>query len=327
MTAWLMYLGEEAKRVGGGYDDNPSTHYSWDSRVPNAAHVQVGDTIVLWDGDALLGLSVIEDITTGTGTKDLSSCPTCGKADIAARKTMTPKYRCWTTSCKAEFDEPAVETVPVVTYRSRYEAGWVDLRGHVPAKELRALCEEPKSQNALRRLRWDDFRTRVETGKNATPLDIVDNTRKVIAGGHSTRTVRARNGQAAFRSTLLEDFGEVCAFLGPMPAAVLEAAHLYSYAANGKHHTYGGLLLRRDVHRLFDLGRIAINPHTLTLDVAPDTRGYPDYDKLHGQPLTVPVTNAHKKWIVEHWAMHRADAILIPGQSANTPTSSAPMPA
>ncbi|MDH6607310.1 hypothetical protein M2164_002945 [Streptomyces sp. SAI-208] len=316
MTAWLMYLGAQAKRVGEGYDDNPSTHYSWDSRVPNAAHVQVGDTIVLWDGETLLGLSVIEDIATGTDNKDLSSCPECGKADIAERKTMTPKYRCWTKTCKAEFDVPAVETVPVTTYRARYEAGWIDLRGHVSAPELRALCEEPKSQNALRRLRWDDFRARVETGKNATPLNVADNTRKVIAGGHSTRTVRARNGQAAFRATLLEQFGDVCAFLGPMPAAVLEAAHLYSYAANGKHHTYGGLLLRRDVHRLFDLGQIAVDPNTLTLNVAPLTRAYPDYDKLHGQPLAVPVTKTHKKWIAEHWAMHRDTTSIIPGQNA-----------
>ncbi|MER6461135.1 HNH endonuclease, partial [Streptomyces sp. NPDC001228] len=93
MTAWLTYLGERPKRVGGGYDDNPSTHFSWDSRVPNATQVQVGDTVVLWDGNTLLGLSVIEGITTGSATKDLSSCPVCGKADINERKTMTPKYR------------------------------------------------------------------------------------------------------------------------------------------------------------------------------------------------------------------------------------------
>lgn len=307
-----MYLTAKAKRVGEGYDDNPATHYSWDSKVPNASHVQVGDTIVLWDGDALLGLSVIEDITTGPGTKDLSWCPKCKKADIAERTTMTPRYRCWNDQCKAEFDTPDGKTVPVTTYRARYEAGWIDLRGHVSAPELRALCEKPNSQNALRRLRWDDFRTRVETGKNATPLDIADNTRKVIAGGHKTRTVRVRNGQAVFRASLLEQFGEVCAFLGPMPAATLEAAHLYSYARSGMHHTYGGLLLRRDVHRLFDLGQIAINPTTMTLDIAPSIRAYSDYDKLHGQPLAVPLAKAHKKWIAEHWAMHRGATSVIP---------------
>ncbi|WP_251023037.1 HNH endonuclease [Streptomyces sp. ISL-10] len=315
MTAWLMYLGDDPKRVGGGYDDSSSTHYSWDSRVPNSTHVQVGDVIVLWNGETLLGMSAIEHIETGTGTKDLSSCPACGKADIAERKTMTPKYRCWTKTCKAEFEEPAVETVPVTTYRARYESGWIDLHGHVSGGELRQLCEEQRSQNALRRLRWDDFRARVETGKNATPLDVIDTSREVIAGGHTERTVRARKGQPAFRAALLESFGQVCAFTGPMPAYVLDAAHLYSYAANGKHHTSGGLLLRKDVHRLFDLGQIAIEPNTLTMDVAPQTRAWDAYAKLHGSPLAVPITATHKKWIAAHWEQHRGTAaVAIPAQ-------------
>ncbi|MFJ9768622.1 HNH endonuclease signature motif containing protein [Streptomyces erythrochromogenes] len=306
MTAWLMYLGEDAKRVGQGYDDHPSTHYSWNSRVPNSATVAIGDTIVLWDGKTLLGLSVIEDIKTGTGTADVSSCPNCGKADIAERKTMNPKYRCWTDGCKTEFDQPDVETVPVTTYRSLHEAGWVDLRGQVSGPELRDLCEQPKSQNALRRLRWDDFRARVESGKNATSLNIVDKARAVIAGGHSERIARVRKGQASFRAKLLNDFGEVCAFTGPLPASVLDAAHLYSYADHSEHHESGGLLLRKDVHRLFDLGEIAIDPKTLVLDVAPKTRAYPAYEALHGQAVTVTLDNKHRKWITEHWNMHRA---------------------
>ncbi|MFF1902322.1 HNH endonuclease [Kitasatospora sp. NPDC058218] len=305
MTAWLMYLGDDPKRVGSGYDDSGPSHYSWDSRVPNASHVQVGDEIVLWNGQTLLGMSVIEDIETGSATKPLSSCPGCGKADIAERKTKTPKYRCWNQKCKAEFAEPKVEIVPVTTYRSRYDFAWVGLQGTVSGMELRELCEEPQSQNAMRRLRWDDFRHRVESGRNATPLDVIDITRETITGGHTTATVRVRRGQPAFRARLLDTFGEVCAFTGPMPAYVLEAAHLYSYAADGKHHSNGGLLLRRDVHRLFDLGQISVDPSTLTLDVSPKIRAYPEYGELHGRPLAVPITNAHRKWIAKHWDTHR----------------------
>lgn len=231
--------------------------------MPNATHVQVGDTIVLWDGTTLLGLSVIEAIATGEGTKDLSSCPTCGKADIAERKTTTPRYRCWASQCKAQFDNPAIK------------------------------------------------------GKNPTPLDVVDNARRVIAEGHKIRTARVRNGQAAFRARLLEQFGEVCAFLGRTPAAALEAAHLYSYAGTGKHYTHGGLLLRRDVHRLFDLGQIAIEPESQTLDIAPGIRTYPDYGKLHGQRVAVPLTKAHQKWIIEHWAIHRGSSVFT--TSEHTP--------
>ncbi|MFF4432013.1 HNH endonuclease [Streptomyces sp. NPDC001513] len=317
MTAWLMYLGESAKRVGQGYDDHPSSHYSWDDKVPNRERIQVGDTIVLWNGKALLGLSVIEDIAVGAGKKTITRCPKCGTAGPGRRKKDPLPFRCWNKPCKHAFADPVIEIVDVKTYRSRHEAGWVDLRGHVSGTELRALCVKTKSQNAVRELRWDEFRSRVETGKNATSLKIVEKARSVITHGFSERMARVRKGQAAFRASLLDHFGEVCAFTGPMPAAVLDAAHLYSYADQAKHHESGGLLLRKDVHRLFDLGEIAIDPKTLTLDVAPNTRAFPAYDTLHGQAVAVSLDKKHQEWIAEHWNMHRAPSqAFIPGQSA-----------
>lgn len=303
MAAWLMIAVEERKRAGDGYEDDPSRHYSWDERVPNATAVAVGDVIALWDTQTLLGLSVIEAIEVGSGEKALRTCPFCGRADVAGRKTMTPKYKCW--KCQAEFDQPVTQRVQVKTYRSRHEAGWIELRGSVSGAELRRLCEKPSSQLSLRRLRWEDFRVRIETGKNPTPLGILDRTREVIAGGHRTAAVRVRVGQPVFREEMLTTFGEVCAFTGPTPAQALEAAHLYSYAATGKHHKGGGFLLRRDVHRLFDLGLIAFDPETKTLDVAAELASYPYYIQLHGKPLTVTTTGDHIKWLTKHWEMHR----------------------
>ena len=80
------------------------------------------------------------------------------------------------------------------------------------------------------------------------------------ANGHRQTLTRVRIGQAAFRKQLLDQFGEVCALTGPCPAEVLEAGHLYSYSKLGRHHKHGGLLLRRDVHALFDRGRLAVDP-------------------------------------------------------------------
>ncbi|MFB9832713.1 HNH endonuclease [Actinoallomurus acaciae] len=303
MAAWLMIAVEERKRAGDGYDDDPSRHYSWDERVPNAAAVAVGDVIALWDTKTLLGVSVIEAIESGSGIKNVRSCPFCGTANVARRKTMTPDYKCW--KCKAEFDEPITTQVQVKTYRSRHEAAWIELRGSIAGGELRQLCEKPGSQLSLRRLRWEDFRERIEKGKTPIPLDILDKTHEVIAGGHRKASVRVRVGQPAFREALLTTFGEVCAFTGPTPAPALEAAHLYSYATTGKHHRGGGLLLRRDVHRLFDLGLIAVNPKTHTLDVAATLAAYPHYAQFHGKPLYVRTTVDHINWLTKHWDMHR----------------------
>ncbi|MFD8035554.1 HNH endonuclease [Streptomyces sp. NPDC059717] len=136
-------------------------------------------------------------------------------------------------------------------------------------------------------------------------MRIVDRAQRQLAGGHRTAMVRVRVGQSAFRKRLLEEQGEVCAFTGPAPAAALEAAHLYSYAANGQHYPEGGLLLRRDLHRLFDLGLIALNPQQGTLDVAPELAGFADYARLHGQPVVVPLGRGQQNWLSSHWDLHR----------------------
>jgi hypothetical protein len=54
------------------------------------------------------------------------------------------------------------------------------------------------------------------------------------------------------------------------------------------HENEGKLLLRRDLHWLFDHGLIAADS-VGTLDVAEEFRKYPLYDSLHGTLLTVPI--------------------------------------
>lgn len=110
------------------------------------------------------------------------------------------------------------------------------------------------------------------------------------------------------RRHLLERFGENCALTGPTPPAALEAAHLYSYASVGKHHLHGGLLLRRDVHRLFDRGDLAIHPDRLSIDADPSLRTYKNYSPLHGRGLHVEVEPQHRAWIERHWIRHRVGA-------------------
>ena len=82
---------------------------------------------------------------------------------------------------------------------------------------------------------------------------------------------------------------------------------LYSYSALGEHHAHGGLLLRRDVHRLFDLGYLAVDPTTLTIDVAAPLSSFPIYAGLEGQALHTPVAPTHRKWFHDHWREHRTE--------------------
>lgn len=305
MTAWLMLAKEASKRVSEGYDDHPSTHYSWDSTVPNHGNVQVGDVIVLWDSKKLLGLSTIEDISQGEGTKQTPYCPKCGKADVAERKKLLPRFKCWKRTCRYTFDNAHWKTKEVKVYRSQHESSWISADGLLSADELRPLCVKPKSQNSLRELDWEKFRNAAVNASEPISLNLIETTQKAIEGGHTTTTARARRGQGSFRKKLLKHFGEKCAFTGPTPPQALDAAHLYSYAANGEHHENGGLLLRRDLHNLFDLGLIAVNPKNKKLDISEDLMNYSAYKKLHGSWITVPVTSEHMEWIAKHWEMHR----------------------
>jgi hypothetical protein len=92
---------------------------------------------------------------------------------------------------------------------------------------------------------------------------------------------------------------------GPTPPAALEAAHLYSYAEVGEHHDHGGLLLRRDLHNLFDTGLLAVDPGALTVDVDPEIQIFPSYAELNGRPLGVTVTARQRQWLGAHWQQHR----------------------
>ncbi|WP_225080507.1 HNH endonuclease [Streptomyces sp. CoT10] len=317
-NAWLVLAVGEDRTHGSndGYDDEPSRHYSWDSTVPNHAALTVGDVIALWDKKSLLGVSVIESIDDGQAVKNTYTCPTCGKASFKPRKTKKPVYLCW--DCAAEFDVPDTHRRQVTTYRSRHDAAWVDMAGLLPGSVLRELCDAPKSQLSLRPLRWERLRAAIAETGAPTTVTIAETTQQRIAGGHRQATVRVRVGQAAFRKRLLEEHGEVCAFTGPAPAVALEAAHLYSYAETGEHHARGGLLLRRDLHRLFDLGLIAVHPRTAALDVAGELAAYPDYIRLQGRPLAIRPTPDHIAWLARHWNMHRpTQQVAIPGQKVN----------
>ncbi|MBK3629821.1 HNH endonuclease [Streptomyces sp. MBT49] len=310
-TAWLVLAVGDARQHGGndGYDDNPREHYSWDSTVPNHGRLAVGDVIALWDKKELIGVSVIHGIDTGTAQKNLYFCPQCRKADFKRRSRLTPACRCG--QCGALFDTPGRKVETVTTYTSRHGRAWIDGRGLLTGKQLRALCDSPDSQLSMRSARWEKLRDAVlATGRADAVAGLTGQTHKrvPIPGGHRFAKVRTRVGQDAFRTTLLREQGEQCAISGPAPADVLEAAHLYSYAETGEHHDFGGLLLRRDLHRLFDKGRIAVDPETDLLDTDPALDAYPLYAELHGKPLAFSLRAEHRVWLTAHWNTHRAGA-------------------
>lgn len=302
--AWLLLAVGEDRAFGSndGYDDEPETHYRWDDTVPNHTRIREGDAVVLWDKKASIGASVIDSIQTEKKTKPVYRCPNCGRAHIKARKEKAPRYRCF--KCETDFDEPDTTTKAILEYTASYAGSWVGLDGLLDGATLRSLCVSPRSQLSLRPLKWDAFREALAQAGGPELLTVLEAAR-AITGGHRTANVRVRVGQGSFRRHLLATSGAVCAFTGPAPTAALEAAHLYSYARVGEHHDHGGLLMRRDLHRLFDLGFITVDPTSMTIDVAPTLTGYPMYSELQGRPLATALSRRQIDWLREHWAEHR----------------------
>lgn len=74
------------------------------------------------------------------------------------------------------------------------------------------------------------------------------------------RAIKAPRGQAAFRRSLMAAYNERCAVIGCAIADVLEAAHILPYRGAETNHPANGLLLRTDLHTLFDCGLISVDP-------------------------------------------------------------------
>ena len=74
-----------------------------------------------------------------------------------------------------------------------------------------------------------------------------------------------RRGQKKFRDALIAAYGGKCAITGCDALEALEAAHISPYRGEHSNHPQNGLLLRADLHSLFDLGLIAINPEDMKI--------------------------------------------------------------
>jgi putative restriction endonuclease len=103
--------------------------------------------------------------------------------------------------------------------------------------------------------------------------------------------VEQRLGQGTFRTRVTDAYGRRCAITGERTLPVLEAAHIKPHAQHGPNRVDNGLLLRSDLHRLFDRGLVTIEPERLTFQVSERIRHeYQNgrvYYQLAGQPLVV----------------------------------------
>jgi hypothetical protein len=97
------------------------------------------------------------------------------------------------------------------------------------------------------------------------------------------RQIRERRGQQAFRDALRKRYQDHCLVTGCEVLAVLEAAHIKPYRKSDDHHPANGLLLRSDIHTLFDVDLLGIEPESLKVELHPGLGK--EYESVAGRTL------------------------------------------
>jgi putative restriction endonuclease len=111
------------------------------------------------------------------------------------------------------------------------------------------------------------------------------------------RLAPRRLGQRSFQAVVLAAYHRRCAITGTAIAPVLQAAHTRPVSEGGEHRIDNGLLLRSDVHTLFDQGYLAVDPR-YRLQVSPRLRADfgngQQYYAQQGQEITLPEVRANR---------------------------------
>ncbi len=106
-----------------------------------------------------------------------------------------------------------------------------------------------------------------------------------------------RLGQGAFRVLVTDIYDRRCAITRERTLPALEAAHIRPYSDGGEHDARNGLLLRRDIHSLFDAGYVTVTPD-LRFEVSRRIKEEFDngrhYYELHGHKIDAPSNIAQR---------------------------------
>ena len=112
------------------------------------------------------------------------------------------------------------------------------------------------------------------TGEGLFELSIDARKRALVA-------IAQREGQPAFRQSLLRAYAGTCVISGCTIASLLEAAHIVPYRGRKTNAIGNGLLLRADLHKLFDLHLFCIDrSRTVRLSKELQRSEYAQFDRV-----------------------------------------------
>ncbi|WP_082036697.1 HNH endonuclease [Paramagnetospirillum magnetotacticum] len=141
-----------------------------------------------------------------------------------------------------------------------------------------------------------------KVARDFNPTNIKDAREKVLA------SIVRRRGQKAFRNTLLVAYEGKCAITNCQIPELLDAAHIHPYKGEETNDVRNGILLRTDLHTLFDLGLIAIDTASWSVVIA-KRLAETNYGQFEGRKFRRP-KEFSKQPSIEALNQHRTETRL-----------------
>jgi hypothetical protein len=178
---------------------------------------------------------------------------------------------------------------------------------HSVVRETMLICLHPE-------IKWDSNTNELFWDNNMQIQNSLDLAIKFVGNASDddlekiTVEINKRRNQSKFRKALLNLYNHKCAITSTGPDIVLQAAHIISHAKSGINSNENGILLRSDLHVLFDNDLLLIHPINLTIHIHPSLR-LTHYFKYDGKNLLQRKDKSKpnlaylkEKWINSTWA-------------------------
>lgn len=315
MKGWIGIVALEDV-VGAHY--RPSAGYSFGDHTPHHRHVAVHDIFFIRSQTQLLAIARVQRIEAGQAEKAVQRCPVCGTSQIGFRSTRSNSYRCLYGH---EFSKPTTIVRNGTAYKAQFGLDYVEISARIEPAELRPFELTNSRQLSLRPcdldglIRYVARRDRnaaatIKTWLSSRPLKLDDDDADITAPGeildereHRLTGIRLRRGRKVFRDELIRRYGLRCMISGCTVSALIEAAYIQPDAVPKFNNPTNGLLLRSDLHTLFDLNLLGINPDGLTIAVHPRL-GTSEYDSLNGASLITGGRGPNRRALTARWRLY-----------------------
>ena len=298
-----------------GYDDEVESKYVYDNSVANSKQMSNGDVVILVNKEVILGVSRIARITSKLVDKTRHRCPECGSTNYTDRSTKSPRYRC---NKGHEFEYLKEDTSRVTQYEAKYGDNYINLvNKNISIAALRPFYINNYNRNMsiqrigeevteeVLKLDMNSFKSSLafpeisdgDTETEYVPED-TDEREKVF------RAIKKRRGQKSFRDGLRKRYGDKCMITSCTIMHIVDAAHISAYRGPKDNNVQNGLLLRTDIHTLFDLDLLGIDPNGMTIEISQELKGS-KYEHYNGTKLKFYKAKPSLKALQKRWDYFR----------------------